>query len=109
MHNIIVNGNSLESMNLILKQIKNLKDSMPDANIEVVFTRSAVKALLKNYENIDKIKDLIDKGINFIACENSLKELKIDKNQLAENIRTVPAGVREIVEKQEAGYSYLQL
>ncbi|WP_048059453.1 DsrE family protein [Picrophilus oshimae] len=109
MHNVIVNGNDFEKMNLILKQIKNLRDAMPDGNIEIVFTRSAVKALLKNYENIDKINDLIKSGIKFFACENSLKELKIDKSELAGNIGTVRAGVMEIVEKQELGYSYLQL
>ncbi len=111
MYRIIVNGNDIKTMDMILKQIKNLKNSMPDSEIEVVFTRSAVKALLKNSEYRDKIREIIDSGVKMNACINTLKEMNLSKDDVDTSIGIgfVDAGVEEIVKKQAEGYSYLQL
>ncbi len=111
MYRTIVNGNDIKTMDMILKQIKNLKNSMPDSEIEVVFTRSAVKALLKNSEYRDKIREIIDSGVKMNACINTLKEMNLSKDDVDTSIGIgfVDAGVEEIVKKQAEGYSYLQL
>jgi intracellular sulfur oxidation DsrE/DsrF family protein len=111
MYNVIVNGNDYSMANLILKQIKNLKDAMPDANIEVVFTRSAVKMLLKGNEFIPKVREIIDSGVKINACKNTLNEMKLSEEDVDRDagIGLVKAGVEEIVKKQSEGYSYLQL
>jgi len=111
MYKVIVNANDLKMMNAILKQIKNLKNAMHDSEIEVVFTRSAVKALLKNSGYNNKIKEIIDSGVKMDACVNTLKELNLSKEDVDTSIGIgfVDAGVEEIVKKQAEGYSYLQL
>jgi len=111
MYNIIVNGNDYSIANTILKQIKNLKNSMPDANIEVVFNRSAVKTLLKGNEFIPEIKRIIDSGVKINACRNTLKEMKLSDEDVDKNagIGVVTAAVEEIIKKQAEGYFYLQL
>ncbi|KJE49065.1 hypothetical protein SE19_07780 [Acidiplasma aeolicum] len=111
MQNIIVNGNDINNINAIIKQIKNLRRAMPDAFIEVVFTRNAVKSLLKDYPELNRIKELLDMNIKINACRNSLKEQNIDEDLIATDIGIgiVDAGVQEIVEKQLMGYAYLQL
>lgn len=98
-------------MEIILKQIKNLKNAMPDAEIDVVFTRSAVKALLKNSWYGDTIKELINSGVKMNACVNTLRGMKLSKDDVDTSIGIgfVNAGVEEIVKKQAEGYSYLQL
>jgi intracellular sulfur oxidation DsrE/DsrF family protein len=111
MYNVIVCGNDYSIMKTILKQIGNLKNSMPDANIEVVFNRSAVKALLKGNEFMPGIKEIIDSGVKVNACKNTLKEMKLSEDNVdkGSGIGIVTAAVEEIVRKQAEGYFYLQL
>ncbi len=111
MYRVIANGNDIKMMEIILKQIKNLKNAMPDAEIDVVFTRSAVKALLKNSGYGDIIKELINSGVKMNACVNTLRGMKLSKDDVDTSIGIgfVNAGVEEIVKKQAEGYSYLQL
>jgi intracellular sulfur oxidation DsrE/DsrF family protein len=42
------------------------------------------------------------------VCEFSLKERKVDKSKLIAQSTYVPAGILEIVEKQEQGWSYIK-
>ncbi len=111
MYRVIVNGNEFKNIDLIISQIKNLKRALPDAIVEVVFTRSAVKALLKNYEKKETIKEIIDSGVKINACMNSVKGMKLTLNDVATciGVGVVETGVEEIVKKQAEGYSYLQL
>ena len=55
-----------------------------------------------------KNKELSDNGIDFVACQNTMRERKISREQLVETCRVVPAGVLEIVQKEEKGWSYLK-
>ncbi|WMT51419.1 MAG: DsrE family protein [Ferroplasma sp.] len=111
MYNVIICGNDYSMAKTIFKQIKNLKNAMPDANIEVVFNRSAVKTLLKGSEYIPDIKELIQSGIKINACRNTLKEMKLSEEEVdtGAGIGMVNAAVEEIVRKQADGYYYLQL
>ncbi len=106
-----MNGNEFKNIDIIIRQIKNLKNALPDAIIEVVFTRSAVKALLKNYEKKETIREVIDSGIQVNACMNSLRGMKLTVDDVATciGVGVVETGVEEIVKKQAEGYSYLQL
>ena len=56
----------------------------------------------------EKIKELSAKGVDFVACENTLRERKIARTELLDTCRTVPAGVVEIVIKQDAGWAYIK-
>ncbi len=111
MKGVIVNGNDLDKINAILRQIKNLRNAMPDIPIEVVFTRNAVKCLLKDNQEISRIRELIDLNVKINACRNSLKEQNIKEDGVAMEIGVgiVNAGVEEIVKRQFEGYAYLQL
>ncbi|WP_298278246.1 DsrE family protein [Ferroplasma sp.] len=111
MYNVIICGNDYSMAKTIFKQIKNLKNSMPEANIEVVFNRSAVKTLLKGNEYIPTVKELIQSGIKINACRNTLKEMKLSEEEVdtGAGIGMVNAAVEEIVRKQADGYFYLQL
>jgi hypothetical protein len=45
----------------------------------------------------------------FLVCENTLKNRKISKDVfVTELVEYIPAGIAEIVEKQEQGWSYIK-
>lgn len=47
--------------------------------------------------------------MKFVVCENTLKNRKISKDAFPEIlVEYTPAGIAEIVEKQEQGWSYIK-
>jgi uncharacterized protein len=62
-------------------------------------------AKTKQAKNIAELKA---KGVVFTACENTLRERKIDKTEVVFEAIFVPSGIIEIVMKQEKGWSYLK-
>ena len=54
------------------------------------------------------IQEMLVRGIVFDACEFSMKERKVAKEQLLPGIATVPAGIYHIVKKQSEGWYYIK-
>jgi hypothetical protein len=47
-------------------------------------------------------------GVKFVACENTIRERKIDKATILPQSGFVPSGVSEVILKQEDGWAYLK-
>jgi uncharacterized protein len=92
-----------------IKQINNMLTAAPNAKIEVVCHNNGIEmvttAKTKQAANITELKA---KGVVFAACENTLRERKIEKTEIVSESIFVPSGVLEVVMKQEKGYSYLK-
>ena len=58
--------------------------------------------------NAKGITELKAKGVVFAACENTLRERKIEKKDIVPEATFVPAGILEVAMKQEKGYSYIK-
>jgi intracellular sulfur oxidation DsrE/DsrF family protein len=56
----------------------------------------------------ERIAALTTVRVKFVACENTMKRLKIQKADLLAVAGTVDSGVAEIVRLQEAGWSYIK-
>ncbi|MBX7241100.1 MAG: DsrE family protein [Bacteroidia bacterium] len=90
-------------------QLKNITTHWPDAQIEVVAYNHGIEYLMTSKsKHIEAIRELKSKGVRFVACENTMKQRKITKEDLIPEAETVPAGIAEIVEKQEKGWSYIK-
>jgi intracellular sulfur oxidation DsrE/DsrF family protein len=93
----------------LMKQINNILTVAPDTKIEVVCHGPGIALLLKDKTIVaDKLENLVVKGVAFNACEFTMKERKVDKSALVSVAGTVPAGILEIVTKQEEGWSYIK-
>jgi intracellular sulfur oxidation DsrE/DsrF family protein len=94
----------------LLKQLNNLKAGWGDSvAIEVVCHGPGIEFLMKEKSNkVNQINSMMSKNVRFVACENTLKAKKIEKNQLMLNLDYVVMGIAEIVEKQEQGWSYIK-
>ncbi|MEN9656237.1 MAG: hypothetical protein RL311_1198, partial [Bacteroidota bacterium] len=82
----------------------------PNAKYEVVVYNQGVELVMKNNTKYQaRLQSLKAKGVNFVVCENTLKNRKISKDAFPEVlVGFVPAGIAEIVEKQEEGWSYIR-
>ena len=56
----------------------------------------------------ERIATLATARVKFVACENTMKRLKIQKDDLLAVAGTVDSGVAEVVRLQEAGWSYIK-
>ena len=92
-----------------VKQIFNALAAAPNSKIEVVCHNNGISFLqtAKTFQG-DKIKELKSKDVVFVACENTLRERKIDKTEIVPEAGFVPAGIIEVVDKQTKGWSYLK-
>jgi intracellular sulfur oxidation DsrE/DsrF family protein len=97
--------------NLALKNIENLFADLGEENVEVelVANGEGITALLKT-PNLhgEQIANLAAKGVRFVACANSLRQMGLTQNALLDLVEVVPAGVGELVRKQAQGWVYIR-
>lgn len=92
------------------KQLHHMREADPTIQIEVVCHGPGMDLLqLKNQEKLQKQLDEAKGHLSFVACENTMKEKKIEKASLATNIVFVPAGLIEVIDKQSLGWSYIKV
>ncbi len=96
--------------NGLMKQLRNLTTGWGDSvQIEVVCHGPGMNLLLTaQTQHADKIYAFQKKGIRFVACENTLRERNIRKEEVLPGMDYVPMGIAEIVMKQEQGWSYIK-
>jgi intracellular sulfur oxidation DsrE/DsrF family protein len=93
----------------LIKQFNNILSVSPSTKIEVVCHGAGLDMLISDKTIVeDKIKLLSEKGVVFNACEFSIKERKVDRTKIIQVANFVPAGIIEIVSKQEQGWSYIK-
>lgn len=104
----LTSGDSLVHKQL-MKQFNNILSVAPGTQIEVVCHGAGMDMLIKGKTLVeDKINLLAKRGVVFNACEFSIKERKIDRASILGIAGYVPAGILEIVSKQEKGWSYIK-
>ena len=91
-----------------------LKDVGED-HADVVIVANGTAPGSYGYSNmIETMEVLVDKGVHFKACRNSLKKLCsegsvcINEDALPTFVDVVNAGITELVRKQREGYFYVK-
>lgn len=108
-----INTDNLDSVNHIIGTINNVMKFYRPENTEIVVVTysKGVRVLLKSFDKATKIRieALMTYDVEFIACQNTMRTLKIDKKMLLDDISFVTAGIVEIIEKKLDGFSYTHL
>ena len=110
-HKVVIQLTNSDTLvhKMVIRQINNLLTAAPNAQIEVVCHSSGIEFLTTEKTKVGKgITELKAKGVIFAACENTLRERKIEKSEIVSDAIFVPAGILEVIMKQEDGYSYLK-
>lgn len=111
---VIFHIDEMQKWSLLLNNVTNLvmsyEGAFPDAKIEVLANSEAVRGYLRdgNSENLSAMGVLSQKGVWFAACNHTLQGLKITGDRLFQFVRVVPAGVRELADRQMEGYAYIK-
>jgi intracellular sulfur oxidation DsrE/DsrF family protein len=111
-HKVVVQLNTSDTLvwHGALKNISNLQTALgSNTQIELVAHGSGIGILIDGKTTQKaKIAELAASGVLFKACENTIRERKIDRATILIQAGTVPSGVAEVVLKQEAGWAYLK-
>lgn len=96
--------------NLALNNARNLQVDLGKDNvdIEIVVYGPGIGMLKADSLVANRILDATAAGVKVVACQNTLKAQKLNKDDMLSGIDYVPAGVVEIAQRQKEGWAYLR-
>ncbi len=105
-----VSDDSEQKWNLALNNARNLQDDLGADNVEmeIVVYGPGIGMLKGNSPVASRIADALKSGVKVVACENTMRAQKLKYDDMLPKIGYVPAGVTELVKKQQEGWSYLR-
>lgn len=94
----------------VLRNISHLREEMdPSLRIELVVHGPGITTVsLRGNPLSQALVDLMARGVVVAACENTLRQKDIDRVNLLEGVVTVPAGIAELVVRQQQGWAYVR-
>jgi len=111
-HNLVfhVTDNDPAKWNQILNNINNVQQALGKENvaIEVVANGAGLNMLKFDSEVANRMTDAHNNGVTLAACGTTMKALKVSEKDLHAGVTVVPAGIVEVMQKQEAGWSYVK-
>lgn len=99
-----------QKWNLTLNNAKNVQDDLgSDAvDLEIVVYGPGIGMLKGDSPIAKRIADALKSGVKVVACENTMKAQKLVYADMLPTIGYVPAGVVELMKKQQEGYAYIR-
>lgn len=112
-YKVIFHIDEINKWKHLLTNVSNLLSGMEGEKlyVEVLANSEAVKyydSTLDLNANINAMESLNKRNVKFAACNNALKAYHIKNDNLYNFIDVVPAGVVELVKKQNEGYAYIK-
>jgi intracellular sulfur oxidation DsrE/DsrF family protein len=96
--------------NLALNNARNLQADLGARNVEIEIVAYGPGIGMLKAESVvgNRVTEALASGVRVSACENTMHGQKLEKKDMLEGIGYVPAGVVEIMQKQQQGWAYLR-
>ena len=96
--------------NLALNNALNVQQDLGQGNvdIEIVVYGPGIGMLKMDSVAGNRIADAMASGVKVVACENTMRNQKLTRQDMLPSIGYVPAGVVELMRKQQQGWAYLR-
>ena len=96
--------------NLVLNNVGNLQQDLGSANVEIeVIAYGPGLGMLKlDAVTNSRVSEAVKAGVRMAACENTMRNQNVARADMHPSIAYVPAGVVEIVRRQQDGWAYLR-
>lgn len=96
--------------NLALNNADNLQHALGARHtvIEIVAYGPGIAMLKKDSPVASRVTDASLAGIQFKACQNTMRAMHLTKADMVEEAGYVPSGVVEIIQRQQQGYTYIR-
>lgn len=105
-----VSDNDRGKWNLVLNNAKNVQADLgaEATEVEVVVYGPGIGMLKSDSPVARRIASALKDGVKVVACENTLAAQKLTHADMLPDIGYVPAGVVELMQKQQQGYAYIR-
>ena len=96
--------------NLALNNAKNAQQDYgaDKIDIEIVTYGPEIGMLKLDSAVAKRIEEAKQTGIAIVACQNTMRDMKLTESDMLPNTSYVPSGVVELVKKQREGYAYVR-
>jgi intracellular sulfur oxidation DsrE/DsrF family protein len=96
--------------NLALNNAKNVQQAYgaDKVDIEIVTYGPGIGMLKMDSVIANRIDESKQAGIAIVACQNTMKNMKLTSDDMLPNTSYVPSGVVELIKKQKEGYAYIR-
>ncbi len=111
-HRVVIqmSDNDPQKWNLALNNAQNLQQALGKENVqvEIVAYGPGLNMLRANSKVAGRINGALDQNVDIVACGNTMKKMKVTKDDLIAGSRIVEGGVIEISERQSQGWTYIK-
>ena len=111
-YNVVFDVTSKDTVvhQMVVRWIREILSTHPEANIEVVFYAKSLDMITKGNSVVanDVEKYAAQKNVSFRVCEVAMKNNNVERSQLLTGVGTVPDGIYEIISKQHDGWGYIK-
>jgi intracellular sulfur oxidation DsrE/DsrF family protein len=105
-----VSDNDPAKWNLALNNAKNIQADLGAANvdIEVVAYGPGINMLKADSVVGNRVGEALGAGVKIVACENTMRNQKLAREDMLPKVDYVMAGVVELMQKQQQGWAYIR-
>jgi len=105
-----VSDNDPAKWGLALNNARNVQVDLGEdmVDIEIVVYGPGISMLKGGSPVAPRVAAALKTGVKVVACENTMKAQKLVYADMLPDIGYVPAGVVELMKKQQQGYAYIR-
>ena len=105
-----VSDNDPAKWNLALNNARNVQADLGKDNvqIEIVAYGPGLSMLKAESKVADRLAGALDENVGLLACENTMANTKVTKDDMYSGIAYVKAGVTHIMKRQQEGWAYIR-
>jgi len=97
--------------NQALNNAGNLQKALGKENVEIEIVANGPGLDMMKFESsvANRMKDAIGAGVSVLACGATMKGANLTEKDLFPGVKVVPGGVVQIMNRQEAGWTYIKI
>lgn len=111
-HKVVIQDSDAEpaKWNLALNNAKNVQEDLGAAqvDIEIVAYGPGIGMLKLDSVANSRVAEAAKAGISIVACENTMRNLKLSRDDMNPVASYVPAGVVQLMARQSEGWAYIR-
>ena len=105
-----VSDNDPAKWNLALNNARNVQQDLGKQNVEVeIVAYGPGLGMLKAESPVaGRLAAALDANVTLLACENTMQNTKVSRDDIYGGVRFVQAGVTHIMKRQKEGWAYIR-
>ena len=107
---IQVSDNDPAKWSLALNNARNVQQDLGKNNVEIeIVAYGPGLGMLKAESKVaDRLAQALDNNVGLLACENTMTNTKVSRDDMYGGIAYVKAGVTHLMKRQQEGWAYIR-